>query len=327
MLSMKHPHRTSDTLAKPLPPPNPNNKCHFHAAGFVPWNPGMPVSRLLFRVPPAPAPDQFGCHDRRSVTFELLKFLLPLLLLTGAATALAADTVERWGTYEIALRGPATGNPFMDIHLAARFRLGNHIVDAAGFYDGDGDYRIRFMPGETGQWTYATSSNLPVLDGKTGAFTVTAPARGNHGPVRVRYATHFAYEDGSPYVPIGTTCYAWIHQGDALEERTLETLRGAPFNKIRMCVFPKSYTYNANEPVYYPFENRNDFTRFNPKFFQHMERRVRDLQALGIEADLILFHPYDRWSYSSMPPDADDRYLRYITARLRLPQRLVVARQ
>ena len=34
------------------------------------------------------------------------------------------------------------------------------------------------------------------------------------------------------------------------------------------------------------------------------------------EADLILFHPYDRWGYSNMPAEADDRYLRYIVARL-----------
>ncbi len=51
------------------------------------------------------------------------------------------------------------------------------------------------------------------------------PSAGNHGPVRVRYATHFGYEDGTPYVPIGTTGYAWTHQGDRLEEQTLATLR------------------------------------------------------------------------------------------------------
>ncbi|MCZ2151499.1 MAG: hypothetical protein LC126_27470 [Bryobacterales bacterium] len=28
----------------------------------------------------------------------------------------------------------------------------------------------------------------------------------------------------------------------------------APFNKMRMCIFPKSYAFNENEPVYYPFE-------------------------------------------------------------------------
>jgi hypothetical protein len=176
------------------------------------------------------------------------------------------------------------------------------------------------MPDELGEWTYTTASNAPSLDGKTGGFTVVAPSAGNHGPVHVRYTTHFAYEDGTPYVPIGTTCYAWTHQGDRLEEQTLQTLRTAPFNKMRMCVFPKSYAYNANEPVYYPFERdgagKNDFTRFNPQFFQHLEQRIRDLGALGIEADLILFHPYDRWGYASMPAEVNDRYLRYTVARL-----------
>jgi hypothetical protein len=40
--------------------------------------------------------------------------------------------------------------------------------------------------------------------------------------------------------------------GAALEEQTLETLSTAPFNKMRMCVFPKHYTFNHNEPELYP---------------------------------------------------------------------------
>jgi len=246
-----------------------------------------------------------------------VKPLLGLLFCLSLATA---DNVEKWGVHEIVLRGPSAGNPFLDVHLSAHFRYRNRIVEVDGFYDGDGTYRVRFMPDETGDWTYTTSSSAPALDGQTGAFTATAPSANNHGPVRVRYLTHFAYEDGAPYVPIGTTCYAWVHQGDRLEEQTLQTLRSAPFNKMRMCVFPKSYRYNANEPVYYPFERdaagHNDLTHFNPAFYQHLERRIRDLQALGIEADLILFHPYDRWGYSSMPADVNDRYLRYTVARL-----------
>jgi hypothetical protein len=131
---------------------------------------------------------------------------------------------------------------------------------------------------------------------------------------------HFAYADGTPFFPFGTTCYAWIHQSDALQQQTLKTLASAPFNKIRMCVFPKSYDYNHNEPALYPFERdsngTNDFTRPNPAFFQHLEQRIADLRALNIQADLILFHPYDRWGYATMKPEEDDRYLRYVLARL-----------
>lgn len=238
----------------------------------------------------------------------------------ASAAVRAPDEAEQWDVYEIELRGPSHGNPFTDVELAAEFENGGKSVRMAGFYDGDGVYRIRFMPDAQGDWTYRTTSNARSLGGIEGAFRVVPPSAGNHGPVRVKDTYHFAYADGTSYIPVGTTCYAWTHQGAALEEQTLETLKDSPFNKMRMCVFPKSYLFNENEPVYYPFEGSLeqgwDFTRFNPAFFRHLENRIADLGKLGIEADLILFHAYDRWGYSEMSPAADDRYLRYVTARL-----------
>ena len=244
------------------------------------------------------------------------RIALVLFLLAGLAPA---ETVERWGVFELSLNGPASGNPFLDVRLSAQFRFRNRTVDVDGFYDGNGVYRVRFMPDEMGEWSYTTASNAAALNGKSGTFTAAAPSARNHGPVRVRYTSHFGYEDGTPYVPIGTTAYAWNHQGDRVEEQTLETLRAAPFNKMRMCVFPKNYDYNKNEPVYYPFPRENgvnDYAHFDPAFFRHLEKRIADLEALGIEADLILFHPYDRWGYANMPAEVNDRYLRYTVARL-----------
>ncbi len=52
------------------------------------------------------------------------------------------------------------------------------------------------------------------------------------------------------------------------------------------------------------------------RLLPHFEQRVADLLALGIEADIILFHPYDRWGFIDMDAASDDRYLRYIVARL-----------
>jgi len=241
-------------------------------------------------------------------------------VLPGAVRGENQSSVERWSVFETSLSGPEAGNPFLEVKFGASFRIGYRVVDVEGFYDGGGTYRVRFMPDTPGEWSYVTRSNRPELDGKSGKFLCQAAARSNHGPVRVRNTYHFGYEDGTPYLPFGTTSYAWAHQGDKLEEETLNTLRNTPFNKMRMCVFPKSYVYNTNEPQYYPFprdsSGTNDFTRFNPEFFRHFEGRIRDLMDLGIEADLILFHPYDRWGYQSMPPDVDDRYLHYLIARV-----------
>ena len=36
---------------------------------------------------------------------------------------------------------------------------------------------------------------------------------------------HFVYENGDSYIPFGTTVYALIHQDDALEKETLQTLQ------------------------------------------------------------------------------------------------------
>lgn len=232
----------------------------------------------------------------------------------------SSSPVNLYGRFELEFNGPANGNPFIDVEFGAVFRNQDREVRAAGFYDGAGIYKVRGMPDTTGEWQYTTYSNVTGLDNQKGTFTCSAALPGSHGPVRVANQFHFAYADGTPYLPVGTTCYAWTHQGEALETLTLETLRSAPFNKIRMCVFPKHYRYNANEPEFYPFERMADgswdFTRFRPDFFSHLERRVADLAELGIEADLILFHPYDRWGFTNMGQEADDRYLRYITARL-----------
>jgi len=247
-------------------------------------------------------------------------FILLFFALSLAITSLYAKEVRQWEIFEFSLKGPQNGNPFLDVKFSTEFRYKNRIVEPEGFYDGDGIYRVRFMPDKKGIWTYKTKSNCEELNGKTGEFTCISAAPGKHGPVRVRKIYHFAYADGTPYYPIGTTCYAWIHQGDELEEQTLATLKSSPFNKIRMCVFPKDYTFNKNEPQYYPFEKKSseewDFTRFNPEFFRHLEKRVGNLLQLGIEADIILFHPYDRWDFSRMDSESDDRYLHYIVARL-----------
>jgi hypothetical protein len=165
-----------------------------------------------------------------------------------------------------------------------------------------------------------TESNHPELNNIQGSYLCTKAVEGNHGPVRIRDTYHFTHEDGTPHFSFGTTCYVWNHQGDELEEKTLETLKKAPFNKMRMCVFPKHYTFNQNEPPFHAFEKKRDgnwnFERFNPLFFKHLEQRVKDLCDLGIQADIILFHPYDRWGYSEMPSEVDDRYLRYVVTRL-----------
>ena len=239
----------------------------------------------------------------------------------GSATVEYPTTAAAGERFDLALAGPSHANPFTDVELRAVFTSpSGGTLSVPGFYDGDGVYRVRLLVPEAGEWTFTTTSNASSLDGVTGAFTAGKAVAGAKGVVRVAKTFHFAYEDGTPYLPIGTTSYAWTHQGDALEKLTLDTLAAGPFNKMRMCVFPKSYLFNENEPELYPFEGSLaagfDYERPNPVFYRHLEHRIGQLDELGIEADLILFHAYDRWGFSTMSPGQDDRYLKYVVARL-----------
>lgn len=231
--------------------------------------------------------------------------------------------VERWGIFETAINSrEIPDNPFSCIWLEAEFRHEDIAVKVDGFYDGDFVFKVRFMPDTVGTWTFTTRSNNPSLDAVTGTFECVEAGSGNHGVVRIASQDRFEYADGTPYMPFGTTCYAWIHQSEAVQQDTLKELEQSPFNKIRMCIFPKRYAFNTVEPEFFPFtgslEQGFDLERFEPRFFQKLEQRIVQLGELGIEADIILFHPYDKghWGFDRMHADRDAFYLRYVIARL-----------
>lgn len=245
--------------------------------------------------------------------------------------------VEKWDVFEASFEGRADGNPFVDYEVKGQFTHKNESVTADGFYDGEGIYRIRFMPSFEGEYQFAIYGST-LKEPLAGSFLCRPSGSNNHGPVRVANTYHFAYEDGTPYYSIGTTCYVWELQSDERIEETIETLKDSAFNKIRFCIFPKHYDYNLGEPRSYPYEgtpcdssgltkdnfmdytgnakgNAWDFQRFHTEHFKHIERCIKRLCHMGIEADLIVMHPYDRWGFSTMTKEQDDLYWNYVIAR------------
>ena len=249
--------------------------------------------------------------------------VLACLLVFAAfrvATAQTPSAVERWGVFEASFNDRVPDLLPVETVLFATFTQGDKSLTVPGFWDGEHTFKVRFSPPTVGAWKFKTTSRRPGLNDRSGSFMAVEPTGGNHGPIQVFKTFYLRYADGTPYHQFGTTCYAWIHQPEAMQEQTLQTLASSPFNKIRFCVFPKSYTYNENEPKFFAFEKSDngefDFRRPDIAFWRHLERRIVDLQGLGIEADVILWHPYDRWGFADMSDQQDDRYLRYCIARL-----------
>lgn len=223
--------------------------------------------------------------------------------------------MKQYEMFELSYEGEVLKRDYADVELAADFVKNGKKMTVKGFYVGDGVYKIRFLPEETGTYTYRVYG----IFSDEGNEECEPADIGRHGMVRAD-GMHFKYADGTRYSPFGTTVYGLIHQEKELIDTTMQTLEEAPFNKIRFCVFPKHYLYNANEPQFYPFAKKEDggWDVGSPDmdYWNHFEQRLVELDRMGIEADIILFHSYDRWGFSTMPHEDDLKYLDYAVTRL-----------
>lgn len=222
--------------------------------------------------------------------------------------------MRQYEMFEISLQGKEPEGSFVNVDVEAVFAWGDQEKKVKGFYAGEGIYKVRFLPTEEGLHTWKVTGAVAA----EGQELCQAADSAHHGRVQAE-DTHFVYEDGSLYRPFGTTIYAFAHQSDALIDQTIHTLETAPFNKVRYCVFPKDYDYNKNEPQYYAFEKdaEGNWDVNHPcmKFWDHFEKILFKMDEMGIQTDLILFHPYDRWGFSQLSMEDNLTYLEYVIRR------------
>jgi len=242
-----------------------------------------------------------------------------------------APTVEipRWEMHEFVLRGKShVTNPFRDAALVGEFTSpsGKSIV-VEGFYDGDDTWRLRFTPDEEGEWRYRLRGEGAELS-QLGRLRCTAAStdmpRGR-GFIRIHpdnpYA--FAYADGTPFFPMGDTCYGLLDDSPITPELRasyLRTRRSQRFNFVRMSVGHSAARASAEPADYWAFGGtpaEPDLDRFNPAFFRGLDKLLRQMQAEGMNAELLLINLYRRpftdpqlWT-----PERERLWLRYLMAR------------
>ncbi|WP_136056191.1 DUF4038 domain-containing protein [Microbacterium sp. K24] len=223
------------------------------------------------------------------------------------------DSVEL--VFEGAERLPVGAEP----PFSVRLRNGDEEIVAAGFWDGGTTYRVRVCPESGGTWSWTVEDARTALDRTSGSFEVEGGT--GHGPVRVAHRFHFAHADGTPFRPVGTTAYNWLHQHEPLFAATVDDIAEVGFNKLRFMVFPQGGGYVEHLPTVMPFvktDGRWDVSRPVPEFFQRLDRAVALLGARGIQADVLIYDAYDRgqFGFDSLTEEEDAVYLRYLVARL-----------
>lgn len=242
-----------------------------------------------------------------------------------AAAEAARIDVPKWEMYEFALEGKAhVANPFTDAALVGEFVSPSGRTNVTdGFYDGGERWRLRFAPDEEGDWAYLLrGEGVEIL--RRGVVRCIAPASGIHGFIRVDtnnpYA--FAHADGTPFLPMGDTCYGLFDDSSItpeLRDTYLKTRRAQRFNFVRMTV-GHSEARAAADPAYWAWGGtpaRPDLDRLNPDFFRKFDELVRDLRSRGINIELILLNFYRRpfTDTRSWTPARERLWLRYLLAR------------
>lgn len=145
--------------------------------------------------------------SERDVDFDMTLLNTLNILLLFLLNGLSVPKVPLYGLYEVSFFYTATGNPF-DVEFGAIFIKNNSSVKVDGFYAGNNQYKIRFMPEKSGIWTYITISAVPELNGRSGKFK--AVKSDYKGMIRVDSTNantmhHFLHANGDRFFYQGNT--------------------------------------------------------------------------------------------------------------------------
>jgi len=250
-----------------------------------------------------------------------LRIVLSLLFVALTAAPAAAEPVAKWSRWERTFTAP-TERDDIALTLSLTSPSGKkHQTD--GFFDGGNTYRVRFMPGETGEWSY-TSASAPAVDGlhgSKGTFRVEASDSQNpllqRGPVRVaeegRYLVH---ADGTPFFWLGDTTWNGPAKSTAEDWQTyLADRQDKHFNVIQYnAVVPwRAAQTDANGNA--AFTGRKNI-QINPEYFQRLDKRIDAVNDAGmVAAHILIWSLTDKDPGKYLPEEDVVKIVRYQLAR------------
>ncbi len=228
-------------------------------------------------------------------------------------------------------------NPFDEV-FGAIFKGPDDIeLNSPGFYNGNGEFLIRFSPTELGNWTFITYSTRAELSEKTGKIHVLKNENPDvHGPLIIKKDNlrHFFYADGMPYFLMAFEC-DWLFALDLANpndipktKQLIDLVAKYGFNQVIMNVYAydvqwqkdsdlkKEHDYGS--PKIYPFGGTNekpDFSTLNVKFFNRLDRVIEYLHQKNVVAHLMIYVWNKKVNWPDMYSKPDNRYFDYVISR------------
>ena len=221
-------------------------------------------------------------------------------------------------------------SPFADVLVEALFTSpSGRRVKQPAFYDGSATWKVRFNPGETGEWHYELKSEPPNTDlTKEGTFTVTENRSRGFLRATPGDAWGFRYESGDPAFLLGDTVYDLFgmayNDGDV--EGFLRRRVEQGFNLFRTRVSVSRFHPPAGHCEWavrrtWPWggsETAPRFDLFNFDWFANVDRCMRFIEKLGVGVEMIM----EGWGFefpfnhrTVFTPEWEQLWMRYLIAR------------
>jgi len=255
-----------------------------------------------------------------------------------------------YSLHEIALTTDTQfNNPFQDAQAAATFTSpSGKTIHVNGFYDGNNQWRIRFVPREPGTWSYTASltacgvANLTTQQGNFNATNTPEPLI-KHGYLRPSRSNPYRleYEDQTPFYAVGLHTTGHINPDfdgpiDTSLKPKRRTISAAQWcNEFKNAVnlariqFGQGTIHGVAQPLL-PLNGPLD--RYDLELAQKLDdvyklhRNANISQILVFFQDMSAFachstsfgHPLDTTTYKSLnAPNLpyQEKYFRYIIAR------------
>jgi hypothetical protein len=262
----------------------------------------------------------------KSLTISFLSFLISVSIHAADVPCSIKNPglgIPQWTMHEFAVNGNTLAeNPFTGTSLVGKFTSpSGKSKTMRGFYDGGNTWRLRFVPDEQGEWSYELRGEGVDIN-QRGKIDCTSSRE--HGFIHIHPQNQFAFatDDGTPFFPMGDTCYG-LHDDspitDELRATYLQTRRAQHFNFVRMHV-GGSYEHAQKDLAYWAWggtPQNPDLDRFNPAFFQRLDKLLVQMRGSGMNAELILLNFYRRpFTQTEIWTPARERlWLRYLLAR------------
>lgn len=264
---------------------------------------------------------------------NIMKPSLMLFILFLAEMELSSQFPDatKWHRYELAFTSSKVyQNPVQDLRameVSFTSPTGNlKIVNA--FWDGGNIWKVRFMPGESGIWSFSTSCSDDKnegLNGKKGSFLCK---QGNetkdiylHGPVVNPEGTyHLTHSDGTPFFWLA--CTAWngaLKSTDQEWDQYLDHRVKNHYNAIQL-VTTQWRGCDRSSSGLVAFEGSGRIS-INPEFFRLIDKKIDRVNEFGMVAVPVLLWALQSGSGRELNPGyylPDDQAIllaKYIVAR------------